>query len=368
MRGQALLYSEILSSSARLAAYSKNSNLTEMYIERYQTYYPQYIALLNQVLELIPKQVMTSLLNRTLEKFNLTQDEPIVLEHEAISLIEKGEQEKAVEILDGEEYLEEKEDYNHDLQAYVDYLKNEEEKKDDAMSQKTLASMIVVAVLMALVLPVVVVTLIASFNNEKQIRANIEKAKAIMLNDTMSDSKLRELFKKHCEKEFSLENYYLLEKVQEYQALCEKSFEIQLTLFDLTSDVLSTSSADNVTSTSTSKSNSSGENKKNRGTVLYSEKDLELVEKQKKELALYIYETFLNINGSMSVNINKKFADKVMFEISKESQVLSDTLFDTIQKEVCLVMGDTHHRFKQSLAFQKKMKIDNIKSRVIRNK
>ncbi|KAF0976117.1 hypothetical protein FDP41_004792 [Naegleria fowleri] len=364
MRGQALLYSEILSSSARLAAYSKNSNITSMFVERYQTYYPQYISLLNQVFELIPPQVITTLLNRTSERFNLTQDEPVVMENAAIELIKQGKQAEAVAILDSDHYADEKDDYNNDLNAYVDYLKNEEVKKDDAISNETLASMVVVVVLMAIVLPVVVITLIASFNNEKQQRAKIEKAKAIMLQDTMSDAKLRELFKKHCEKEFSLENFYLLDRIQEYQSLCDKSFEIQSSLFEMRTS----GSEDNAASTATSRSNSSGGENKKRGNTTYSEKDLEMVEKQKRVLALYIHDTHININGSMPVNINKKFGDQVMFEIAKESPVLPETLFDGIQHEIFMVMGDTHHRFKQSLAFQKKMKIDNIKSRASRSK
>ncbi|EFC43760.1 predicted protein [Naegleria gruberi] len=388
-RGDALLYSEILSCSSRMAASSSNENITKFFLDRYDEYHPKYMALMNEIINLVPASAVGQIQSETNEANNITRDESVVMEEEAISLVKAGEKDDALEILDGSEYASEKEDYDSDLKGYTDYIRTEELKKDAQTNDRTLACLILICCLMALVLPVVVISLVASFSREKQERAKLERAKAIVLNDTMADPKLKELFKKHCEQEFSMENFLLLERIAEYKSLCEKSFDIQVFLYDSSSDEVSTNSGNTTktsVSTSTSNSYSKDPSKKPSG---YNEKDLELVEKQKRDLAQNVFDQFLNINGIMPVNVNKKIADDILLEIQTASNsfqnltsptdmelgsigantiLLSDSLFDVLENEAQIVMLDTHTRFKQSLAFQKKMKIDSIKQKMNNNK
>ncbi|KAF0972554.1 hypothetical protein FDP41_009159 [Naegleria fowleri] len=91
-------------------------------------------------------------------------------------------------------------------------------------------------------------------------------------------------------------------------------------------------------------------------------------EKKKFELAKEIYNEFLDMNGSMTVNLSKKKTDVIKHKIEECANsafpLLEDDLFDSIEREIAQLMLDTHRRFKESLAFKKQMKIDNINTRI----
>ena len=176
--------------------------------------------------------------------------------------------------------------------------------------------------------------------------------------DTFRDDKLRNLFKNHCKQEMSLDNFLLLDKITDYKCLCEKSFDIQVYLYD--SDL---SLSDGV-----SEASSATETKKKKKKKGYTEKDLAEIEKKKYEIAFEIFTDFLDVHGEKSVNINKQVGDKVKqqldFFATGQNEHLGDQLFDGVESEICILMLDTHHRFKQTVEFQKQTQKEALRGKL----
>ncbi|EFC35753.1 predicted protein [Naegleria gruberi] len=186
----------------------------------------------------------------------------------------------------------------------------------------------------------------------------------------MRDNKLRKLFRDHCKQEMSLDNYLLLDKITDYKILCEKSFEIQVFLYDdMSPNSHSDSLSDSGSSATANSSNLDHQHKKKKKKG-YTEKDLHEIEKKKYEIAFEIYTDFLDINGDKSVNINKSAADRVKEQLdyfaSGENEHLTDTLFDNVESEICVLMLDTHHRFKQTVEFQKQTQKQHVKKNKVK--
>ena len=184
--------------------------------------------------------------------------------------------------------------------------------------------------------------------------------------DTMRDNKLRKLFREHCKQEHSLDNYLLLDRITDYKILCEKSFDIQVYLYDDHSPNSSSAHSDTLSDSGSSSTHENGKKKKKRN---YTERDLHEIEKKKYEIAFEIYTDFLDVNGDKSVNINKYAADKVKQQLdyfaSGDNEHLGDSLFDGVETEMCILMLDTYHRFKQTVEFQKQAQQQHLRKKHI---
>ncbi|KAF0972935.1 hypothetical protein FDP41_008787 [Naegleria fowleri] len=355
----------ILSKSVNTTTAVMTSSLVQTQLANFNRYSNLFPTFLNRVISSLTQDEITLLqLNDTSIYVNSSS---IQMESKAASLV------------------------TNKLEPIVKYVNNKELATNTKLSSGALAGLVIVCVAMAIVFPVVVLTLICALNRDAVYRKRLQKANAIMLIDTMQDPHLRELFKKHCEKEHSLDNYKFLEKIAEYKNLCAKSFEIKSILFDYSStetndDTVSVSTA--VTSNS-SDITENGKKKKKKNIQHYTEQDLKDIEKKKFELATLIYSEFLVLEGAHSVNISKKNGrcqvtspntttttttsitdqDTSSFGLYVwDEKTLSERLFDELEQEIAIVMIDTHHRFKLSLEFQKQMKIHNIQNKLKQTK
>nr|CAG4712699.1 unnamed protein product [Naegleria fowleri] len=395
----------ILSKSVNTTTAVMTSSLVQTQLANFNRYSNLFPTFLNRVISSLTQDEITLLqLNDTSIYVNSSS---IQMESKAASLVKQGQSIEALKLLLSDDYLNISSTANK-LEPIVKYVNNKELATNTKLSSGALAGLVIVCVAMAIVFPVVVLTLICALNRDAVYRKRLQKANAIMLIDTMQDPHLRELFKKHCEKEHSLDNYKFLEKIAEYKNLCAKSFEIKSILFDYSStetndDTVSVSTA--VTSNS-SDITENGKKKKKKNIQHYTEQDLKDIEKKKFELATLIYSEFLVLEGAHSVNISKRMADAVKLELDRissltsgiekevtspntttttttsitdqdtssfglyvwDEKTLSERLFDELEQEIAIVMIDTHHRFKLSLEFQKQMKIHNIQNKLKQTK
>ncbi|EFC48684.1 RGS domain-containing protein [Naegleria gruberi] len=268
----------------------------------------------------------------------------------------------AIEKLNSEVYKNYFTTFRSGLDELVTYVQEKEQVKDQNILAITLVQLIIIVLSLFVILPIIIFVFTYAINRDSLYLEKIRRANAVMLMDTIEDEGLRALFKVHCEKEKSSENFLLLEKIQYYRSLCERSIDLQMRLFGqdaAISDALSDISAD-----------SSHSSKKKKESPL--EREYNELEAKKYEVAFEIFTEFLEVTGDMAVNVSKVLTDFVKDKLDKFNDKQIDTLpedmFDILGKETCLVMMDTHHRFKQSLAFQREMKIDKIKVDQIKKK
>ncbi|KAG2378663.1 hypothetical protein C9374_008302 [Naegleria lovaniensis] len=373
------------------------SSLVTTQLNNYNRFMDRFPVFLNRVISnLTQEEIQLLQLNDTSLYVNSSS---IQLEAQAASLLKKGQSLEALKLLLTDEYLNISSTANK-LEPIVKYVNDKELATNTKLSSGALAGLVIVCVSMAIVIPVVVLTLVCALNRDALYRKRLQRANAVMLIDTMQDSQLRELFRKHCEKEHSLDNYLFLERIGEYKNLCAKSFEIKSVLFDYSSSDMNDDSMSVTTAITNNSDLSENGKKKKKSPHQYTEQDLKEVEKKKFELATLIYSEFLRIEGAHSVNISKKMADTVKLELERistttsgsstekevtspnttssstdqerpsvgifdwEEKTLSERLFDELENEIAIVMIDTHHRFKLSLEFQKQMKIHNIQTKL----
>ena len=361
-----------LLNTSSIAGNLTNAEFTQKMVAKekaiFDRYYARFGTFLDKVFNLLTSEDIQSLNFDTRDYTNATS---LLMETEIMGLVNQGRSFEAFSILMNSTYQSISETTNK-LEPIVKYVNEKELNINKKLTDESLASLVVVCVSMSIVIPVVILTLICALNRDSVHRRRLRKAKAIMLLDTLSDANLRELFKAHCVKEFSSENFNCLVKIASYKQLCDKSWEIKTVLYDDNKSVSSggdtTSVTGSVASSVISDETTKKKNKKQKN--MYSECDLEEVEKQKSEVAFEIYSEFLELHGEQAVNISKKLVEPIKTEIdacnNKEHGIvfLSDSLFDTVEQELAIVMLDSHQRFKQSMAFQRKMKIANINNKV----
>ncbi|KAG2382258.1 hypothetical protein C9374_005460 [Naegleria lovaniensis] len=262
------------------------------------------------------------------------------------------------------------------LDQLLTFIQNKEKQKDYNLLGITLVQLIVIVISLFIVLPIIIFVFSYAINRDSLYLEKIRRANAIMLMDTMEDDGLRALFKLHCEKEKSIENFLLLEKIQYYRSLCDRSIELQMKLFgdsNVVSDVSSDISGDSQpqqSQPSQSQASSTSSSKKKKESPL--EREYAEVESKKYEVAFEIFTDFMEVGGDMAVNISQSLTESVKNTLDryndKQIDTLPEDMFNLLEKETCVVMLDTHHRFKQSLAFQKEMKIDKIKVEKLKKK
>ncbi|EFC43416.1 predicted protein [Naegleria gruberi] len=274
-----------------------------------------------------------------------------------ILLIIRTQPEDAKTRLSSTSYNTIKTTFQEGLDKLVTFVQEKESTKDKNVLAITLVQLIVIAVSLFVILPIIVFVFTYAINRDSLYLEKIRRANAVMLMDTMEDDGLRTLFKIHCEKEKSTENFLLLEKIHYYRSLCERSIDLQMRLFG-ESNVQS-----DVSSEISGVSGDSAHSGKKKLSPL--EKEYAEVEAKKYEVAFEIFTEFLEVTGDMAVNISHVLTDAVKDKLDsyndKQIETLPEDMFNILEKETCLVMMDTHHRFKQSLAFQREMKIDKIK-------
>ncbi|EFC45191.1 RGS-domain-containing protein [Naegleria gruberi] len=267
----------------------------------------------------------------------------------------RGQKGDAIERLNSQVYNGYLERFRGGLEDLVSYVQEKEGDKDENVLAITLVQLIVICFSLVVILPIIVFVFTFAINRDSLYLEKIRRANAIMLMDTMEDETLRAIFKTHCEKEKSMENFLLLEKIQYYRSLCERSIELQMRMFGHDSNISDVSS-------DTSAESASSVKKKKESPL---EREYNETEAKKYEVAFEIFTEFLEVTGEMAVNVSHVLTDSVKDYLDKfndkQIETLPDTMFNILEKETCLVMMDTHHRFKQSLAFQREMKIDKIK-------
>ncbi|EFC49508.1 predicted protein [Naegleria gruberi] len=352
-----------------------------MYINRFEADYLALMSDLNASKAVLSQEIVNNLENSSFMGKDL----------EAYQLLKNGQPLEALKLLESNEYVKQ---YKMEKDTVVDPISSYFEalglKKTYEMSFLSLMGLIVVACVFAFVVPLFIFILVCAFNRDSLHLERLNRANAVMLMDTMNNEILRDLFKKHCEIEYASENFSILEKINEYKQLCEKSFEIQVALFDIenngpneldvSSPVKRRPGTVEIEFPSSPispmrRKQSSADNRDSKRMKLfkrqYSEKDLERIEQEKYEIAFEIFTDYLDVNGERSININKTLSDKVKEQMDGYAKgmidFLSDNLFDIVELEVCVVLLDTHYRFKESLSFQKQMKIDKInKAKLVR--
>ncbi|EFC41533.1 predicted protein [Naegleria gruberi] len=357
-------YRDMMVYTCRSAVYANNNKTVALgYANLYGNYSTKFNTEINNMLAYMPNELRYSV-KHNITIYDMKTVKAMSVERQAISMVKAGNFTAAMNLIGSDTYQDYLPWYEVEFKPSVDYFKALEVSYRDFSTTMTTLQLIIVCVSIVIVIPVVIMSLAFSMNSDNANNKRLKKANAYMLMDTMRDNKLRKLFKEYCKQEMSLENYLLLDKITDYKILCEKSFEIQVFLYDDQELTVAFSDAISDTgSTSTSmSSDSQGKKKKKKG---YTERDLIEIEKKKYEVAFEIFTDFLDVNGDKSVNINKHAADKVKTQLdlfaSGENEHLSDMIFDPVEGEVCILMLDTHHRFKQTVEFQKKTKKESLK-------
>lgn len=348
--GKVTSYFEVSNSIVLKAAYTGVS--TPIIATQYKNNTQDLKSTLQTILEALDDATISNMFNSTaIESSNYldSQNSQILL---MVSFDQKAD---AVNKINSASYELIKETFKTGLTQLVNFVQTREKERDRQVLAITLVQLIVIAVSLFVILPTIVVVFIYAINRDTLYMEKIRRANAVMLMDTMEDDGLRALFRIHCDKEKSVENFLLLEKIQYYRSLCERSIDLQMKLFgdaNIMSDVSSDISGD-----------SAHTSKKKRESPI--EREYSEVEGKKYEVAFEIFTDFLEVTGDMAVNISHTLVDSVKDKLDKfndkQIETLPEDMFNILEKETCLVMMDTHHRFKQSLAFQREMKIDKIK-------
>ncbi|KAF0973600.1 hypothetical protein FDP41_008304 [Naegleria fowleri] len=377
-RSNLMLYQAWIDAYTLVAAYSRNAS----YMWYYYEYQDDVKNLTNYLYEVVPKDTYNvSEATRVTRNLEISNDI-------AAKLISNGNFTQAVSFLTSDRFLSERASYGELQDSLLLYVLNSQKQAIESSEIATLTSLIYLSVALAITLPSVVFILGFAINRDGIYQKRLQRARAIELQDTMNNPKLRALFKKHCMKELNQENFDFLEQVDVYKKLCEHLFELVHSEDDSSTNSGDTSlhspphgvtnqdhhssivlQVPNLPNTMTASSSLSGlETSKKRQQSFSSATDLgnevELMEARKYTLVKDIYNTFLDVNGMKSLNITKSSADVIKNALeqyeNKTIHSLSDTLFDKLERDISITLLDSHFRFKQSMDFLKEMKIKKI--------
>ena len=240
---------------------------------------------------------------------------------EILSLLKQGNKTQAVTILESPYYSANKTLFIDGLTSLLDFVENSEVQRNIELIALSSTQFTVISFSLVVILPILITVFAFAINRDSLYVDKIRKANAIMLLDTMDDEGLRKLFRVYCEQEKCLDHFMLLEKIQYFRILCEKSVD----------------------------------------------EDGLKVEVQKYEVAFEIFTDFMEEGAEMNLNIPKPITETVKQTLdmynNKEIEMLPVDLFQLLEHEVCSILSLFHNKFKQSLAFQKQMKSEKIKKR-----
>ncbi|KAL9652473.1 hypothetical protein ABK040_000045 [Willaertia magna] len=360
-RGDIKNMRDTLTHTTLLAIYAPDNVTSSFYINFYNATFNSYIKTLTTLMVNFPEGFKTGWATggnpngTTVSKF----------EQKALTLVKQDKKKEALRLIYDFDYLYAFNNFTNNMDNVLDLLLQREVKNQSDMLAITLVGFIVILIAVIILLPIVIGIFVLAINRDQENIKKLKLANAVMLMDTMNNDKLREIFKKQCEEEHSMENYNFLEKVTLYKRLCEQSYEIQEKLYGTDShNSESISNASEVTNSTSTNGNSNSAMKGANRKQERLEKELRNVEKKKYEMAFDIYTDFLDVNGGNAVNITKSFIEDVKVQLdyfnTGHNEILAEALFDSVGKEISIVMLDTHQRFKSSIAFQKQMKINNL--------
>ncbi|KAL9656166.1 hypothetical protein ABK040_007783 [Willaertia magna] len=312
-RGEMTTLRKTMTYSALVAIYAEDPI---PYILLHNNTGTSYTQLLNSLMEDYPEGFS----NRWLDRYNEENNSPIALENRALAMLESGDRAGAFNIINGTRYRSLLSQFDQEMDSVLDTALAHERATEDDMFALTLVGLVVISLSLIIMFPIIIGVFGVAINRDDINARRLNTANAIMLMDTMSDDKLRELFKEHCKVEHSEENFGFLEKVTMYKRLCEESFYIQERLYG----------SEQSESSSTSGEESTNAHKKKYKEV--TEQDLRNVEKKKYELAFEIYSDYLELNGQYSVNISKYFIENVKIQLDNfnkgDNEILAESIFD----------------------------------------
>ena len=369
LQTDASYYRDLMKLSCRVSAVSEyNRTLSLQYTDLFMTYHDKYYEVLNVLLVSVPDNIVYSK-RHNISREDVRSRKAVKVELSVVDMVRASNYTQAINTLDSSLYQYYLAGYPEEVQPVLDYVINMQNMIGDEDLATTLLSLIILVVSMVIVIPVLVAYIALSVRKDTTKEKQLRQVKKYMLMDTINDPALSEKFKEFCKIERSEENFLLLEKISDYKKLCERSFEIQVFLYD--TDILSGSDQFSETTTSSNEDAS----KKKKGKKGFTEKDLYDIEKKKFEIAFEIHTDFLDVRGERSVNTSKQIADNVKQSLDYfakgENESLPENLFEIVECEMCVLMMDTHHRFKvvyeQQLKEKRKIlttikrKIDNRK-------
>ncbi|EFC36451.1 RGS domain-containing protein [Naegleria gruberi] len=337
LRADANLMSEVAASSLKIAVYS---NQTEPYISRWKTTKDKAVAAIASIVDALPPDVFLRLLNGS-TYFNSSAIPVNPYEQQVVNLLKSGKQKEAITLIESKNYTSYSLGWKNVVSNLLTYAKELARNKNDYLLTSSSVNMGLIGFSILLVVPIVLAIFIMAINREGVSQKRLKKANAVMLLDTLQDHALKALFRKHCETERCLESFEFLEKIHYYKEFCNDSFDIQVKLYD-----------------------SSHPTQTEKKSL---ESDLKEVEQKKYEVAFEIFTEFIDEHGEKALVVTSHLCEDVKMKLDHfntgQSDHLSDELFDKLQTEVAIHLLDCHARFKQSIAFQKKMKIQDIRSK-----
>ncbi|KAG2374594.1 hypothetical protein C9374_010613 [Naegleria lovaniensis] len=356
-RSEIMLYQAWIDAYTLVAAYSHNAS----YMSYYNNYKYTVKNLTNYLFDTIPRDI-----------YNVSYAEDVTRDLEisneiAATLIANGNFTQAVQMLTSDRFLRERSAYGTLLDSLLHYILTTQQKAIESSEIAMLTSLIYLSVAIAITVPAIAFILGFAINRDGIYQQRLQRARAIELQDTMNNPKLKALFKKHCIKELNQENFDFLEQVDVYKKLCEHLFELVHS-----DDEVSTNSGTRVcirtlagtSSNSLSTLDTSKKRQRSMSSATELGNEIEQVEARKYSLVKDIYNTFLDVNGMKSLNITKSSAEVVKNALQqyedKTIHSLSDSLFDSLERDISITLLDSHFRFKQSMDFLKEMKIKKI--------
>ncbi|KAG2379035.1 hypothetical protein C9374_007673 [Naegleria lovaniensis] len=343
-------------SACRAAAFSNfNATIAARYLAYYNSTYQKFMANVKIILDRVPIEMQYNIVNN-ISFYDMRTAKAMALESKALSFVRKKNYTAAMDTLESAQYKNYLEGFKEELQPLVEYVLGNTARLQELTTTTMTVCLVVIVSSIVIVIPTVIASLTVSIRKDSSNVKKLKKIKTYLLKDTMRDPKTRNQFKNFCKQELSLDNYHLLEKVNDYKVLCDKSIDIQVYLFDQ-SDTLS-----DVASEQSATTNGSTNQPKKKKKKVYTEKDFVAVEKKKYEIAFEIFTDYLDVRGDKSVNINKSLADRVKqcldIFATGQSEQLPDNLFENVESEICLLLLDTHRRFIASLECQKQNKME----------
>ena len=346
LQTDATYYRDLMKLSCRVSVVSEyNRTLALEYADLFMTYHDKYYEVLNVLLVSVPEDVVYSKRNN-MSREDVRSRKAVKEELSVIEMVRSSNYSQAITILDSPLYQYYLAGYPEEIQPVLDYVINMQAVVAEEDLGTTLASLIILVVSIVIVVPVLIAYIVLSVRKDTTKEKQLRQVRKYMLMDTINDSALCEKFKEFCKIERSEENFAVLEKINDYKKLCEKSFDIQVFLFD--TDILSGS--DQFSETTTTTSNEDSSKKKKNIKKGFTEKDLSDIEKRKFEIAFEIHTDFLDVRGERSVNTSKQVADNVKqfldYFAKGENESLPENLFEIVETEMCVLMMDTHRRFK----------------------
>ncbi|KAG2393514.1 hypothetical protein C9374_007045 [Naegleria lovaniensis] len=306
---------------------------------KYSDIMKEYMSISKQLLDLM-EAIVKSLGGKDMEiKFKYTQNAANAwdsLNSHLYLMLTFGQVNESVSRLQSSEYGNVKKNFQDGVTDLVNYVRGIEKGKDANLVVTTVIQLIVIVVSVLLLSPLIVMIFTYAINTDSKNTEKFRKANELMILDTIENPTTRNLFKLHCEQEDNLHNYYILEKIQHFKSLAEKCLEME-------SKKMSSVSAEQFAK----------------------------FENEKFEVAFEIYallEGDEDTPVAVPENLISNAKDVLDAYNLKQIEFLPFHMFSNIEKELCTIMLDCHHRFKHSLVNQKEMKLDKMKISELLNK